>query len=159
MQIIIRQWTVKPAWISHGLKRIPCWEGQARFIPSVFCMLSFHAFIKRKRKKDTASDGKLCQSSDKKVTCLTRAQIKILGISDKERINVHFSQFSQKHFFTLQKFFYIFFFLFSFLQFWRNVNTFDSSSVSFIPNCSLQPTSSCFASLKVISDRDLQTIL
>ena len=29
------------------------------------------------------------QSSDKKVTCLTRMQIKVLGISEKQRINSH----------------------------------------------------------------------
>ena len=58
------------------------------------------------------------QSSDKKVTCLTRTQIKVLGISEKQRINLDiFVNFLKKksvflHFKTL-------FFLFtSFWSFW-----------------------------------------
>ena len=35
------------------------------------------------------------QFSDKKTTCLTRAQIKILGISEKHNYIGHFCQFSQ----------------------------------------------------------------
>ena len=76
LQIIMRQCAVKPAWIGHALKRIPCWQGQTCFIPSFYYMLSFHAFLKHK-----------------KATCLTRTQLKILGISNKEGINVHFCQF------------------------------------------------------------------
>ena len=51
------------------------------------------------------SEGQLFQSSDKKATCLTRTQKKNLGISDKERINAHFCQFSQKEtfFYTLKQ--------------------------------------------------------
>ena len=43
LQIIMRQCTVKPAWIGHALKRRPCWEGQTRLIPSVYYLLPFHA--------------------------------------------------------------------------------------------------------------------
>ena len=49
----MRQCTVKPAWIGHALKRRPYWEGQTRLIPSVFYMLSFHAFLNRKTVKRT----------------------------------------------------------------------------------------------------------
>ena len=47
LQIFMRQ-RVKPAWIGHTLKRRPEWERQTRLIPSVFYMLSFYAFLKRK---------------------------------------------------------------------------------------------------------------
>ena len=43
LQIIMRQCTVKPAWIGHALKWRPCWEGQIRLIPSVYYLLPFHA--------------------------------------------------------------------------------------------------------------------
>ena len=69
-----------------------------------------------------------------------------LGISDKERINVHFCQFWFCHFW----------FYFAVL---KECNIFDLNSGSFIPSCSLQSTNSFIAPLKEISDRDLQAIL
>ena len=40
----------------------------------------------------------------------------------------------------------------------KDCNIFESNSASFVPSCSLEPTNSCFAPLKAISDRDLETI-
>ena len=41
-----------------------------------------------------------------------------------------------------------------FLQFWRSTILL-SRTMSFFTSCALQPTNSCFVSLKVISDKDL----
>ena len=46
-------------------------------------MLPSHAFPKRNLQTDN-----FFQFSDKKTTCLTRAQIKILGISEKQIITL-----------------------------------------------------------------------
>ena len=57
-------------------------------------------------------------SSDKKVTCLTRTEIKVLGISEKQRINLDiFVNFLKKKRFFLH--FKIVFFFISFCSFWR----------------------------------------
>ena len=57
-------------------------------------------------------------SSDKKVTCLPRTQIKVLGISEKQRINLDiFVNFLKKKRFFLH--FKIVFFFISFCSFWR----------------------------------------
>ena len=87
-------------------------------------------------KEDTASDGYF-QSSGKNVPCLTQTQIKILEFPRNRELNSTFlSIFSkEKHFFTKQQFFFDFT-----LQFMKQCNTFDSNSLSFIPNYSLQPT-------------------
>ena len=59
------------------------------------------------------------QSSDKKVTCLTWTQIKVLGISKKQRINsdifVNVLKKKTSIFYTLKQYF----FLISFCGFWR----------------------------------------
>ena len=83
------------------------------------------------------------QSSDKKFTCLTPTRIK-LDIFVKFLKEEHFL-----HFKTI-----IFFDFILFIK----CDAFESNSVSFFLSCSLQPTKSCFVSLKAISDRDLQTI-
>ena len=93
-------------------------------------------------KEDIASDGQLFQSSDKKVTCLTPTRIK-LDIFVKFLRQKHFLHFSNNNF--------------DFILFIKR-DTFESNSVSFFLSCSLQPTKSCFVSLKAISDRDLQTM-
>ena len=71
----MRQYTVKPAWIVHALKQRPNREGQTRFIPSVFYMLSFHAFLKQKCVKRTLlQTDNIFSSQIKKAPCLTRTQ-------------------------------------------------------------------------------------
>ena len=97
------------------------------------------------------------QSSDKKSTSPILTQIKILGIYEKQRIKLDiFVNFVKKkqfsRFQTNNDFFFVSFFEFEGLQY------FESNSSSFIPSCSLEPTNSCFALLKVILDRNLQTI-
>ena len=84
--------------------------------------------------------------------------MKNLGISEKRRIKLDiFVNFLQtEHFFKLSKNNSFFGFHFAVL---KECDTFESNSASFFPSCSLWPTNSCFASLKVISDGDLQTIL
>ena len=71
----MRQYTVKPVWIVHALKQRPNREGQTRFIPSVFYMLSFHAFLKQKCVKRTLlQTDNIFSSQIKKAPCLTRIQ-------------------------------------------------------------------------------------
>ena len=109
-------------------------------------------------KEDTASDGWHFQSSDKKAPCLTRTQIKILGISEKQRIKLDiFVNFGKKkHFLYFETtFFYYYYFYFN-LQFWRSATLLTRTFVSFIPSCSLQPTNNCFCATE--SDIDLETI-
>ena len=94
------------------------------------------------------------QSSDKKPTCLTRTQRKILGIPRNRELNWTFlSIFSKRNIFLHFK---TTFFLFQFAVL-NECNSFDSNSLSFIPSCSLQPTNNCFCATE--SDIDLQTIL
>ena len=79
----------------------------------------------------------------------------MLGISENKRIKLHFCQFSPKNpIFLHFKTTFFFYFQFAIL---KECNTFDSSSVSFIPSCSLQPGNNCFCYTE--SDIDLQTIL
>ena len=150
----MRQCTVKPAWIGHALKRRAYWEGQTRLIPSLFYMLSFHAFLKRKTVKRTLlQTDNIFSPQLKKTPCLTRTQ-KFQEFPRNRELNWTFlSIFSKrKIFFTLQS--SIFLFQFEVL---KECNSFDSNSLSFIPSCSLQPTNNCFCATE--SDIDLQTIL
>ena len=79
-----------------------------------------------------------------------RKHMTILGISGKQRIKLDvFVNFLKKkplflHFKTTT------FFLFHFTVL-KECNTFESNSESFSPSWSLQPTNSCFTSLKAIS--------
>ena len=67
------------------------------------------------------------QSSDKKVTCLTRTQIKVLGISEKQRINLDiFVNFLKKKRFFLH--FKIVFFFYFILQFLKKSDTSEYNS-------------------------------
>ena len=69
-------------------------------------------------KKTLLQTDNFLQSSYKKVTCLTRTQIKVLGISEKQRINLDiFVNFLKKKRFFLH--FKIVFFFISFCSFWR----------------------------------------
>ena len=149
----MRQCRVKPAWIGYALKRRAYWEGQTRLIPSLFYMLSFHAFLKRKTVKRTLPQtDNIFSPQLKKTSCLTRTQIS--GISEKQRIklNIFVNFLKKKHFFTVQSNIF-------FISIWsfEECNSFDSNSPSFIPSCSLQPTNNCFRATE--SDIDLQTIL
>ena len=150
MQIIMRQCTVKPAWISGALKRRPYWEGQTRLNPSV----SFHAFLKRKTVKRTLLQTDNIFSPQIKKHPALRGHKNFRNSGEKDNYIGHFCQFSQK-----ETFFYTskqHFFLFQFAVL-KECNTFDSNSLSFIPSCSLQPTNNCFCATE--SDIDLQTIL
>ena len=150
----MRQCTVKPAWIGHALKRRPYWEGQTRLIPSLFYMLSFHAFLKRKTVKRTLPQmDNIFSPQLKKTSCLTRTQIS--GISEKQRIklDIFVNFLKKKHFFTLQNNIFLKF-QFTVL---KECNSFESNSLSFIPSCSLQPNNNWFCATE--SDIDLQTIL
>ena len=141
----MRQCTVKPAWIGHALKRRPYWEGQTRLIPSVFYMLSFHAFLKWKTVKRT-----LLQT-DSIFSPHIKKQPALRGHKNFRNLNF----LKKKHFFTLQNNFF-FFFKFQFAVL-KECNNFDWNSLSFIPSCSLQLTNNCFCTTE--SDIDLQTIL
>ena len=152
----MRQCTVKPAWIGHTLKRRPCWIGQTRLIPSVFYTVSFQAFLKWKTAKRILlqTDNIFSLQIKKHTAFLTRTQIKVLGISEEQKIQLDiFGNFLKKkhflHFKTTKMFFW---FQFAVL---KECNTFDLNSVPFVP--SLQPTGNRFCANE--SDIDLQAIL
>ena len=124
-------------------------------VPSVFYMLSFHAFLKRKTVKRTLLQTDNIFSPQLKSPCLTRTQ-KFQEFPRNRELNWTFlSIFSKRniflHFKTTEMFF-----LFQF-EVLKECNTFDSNSVSFILRCSLQPANNCFCATE--SDIDLQTIL
>ena len=107
-------------------------------------------------KWDLPQTDNFFQSSHKKSACLTRTQLKILGISKKQRIKLDiFSIFSKRNIVLHFKTAIFVCFHFAVLN---ECDTFESNSESFFPSFSLHPTNSCFASLKAISDRCLQTI-
>ena len=103
-----------------------------------------HASISRISKEETLKRT-FFQSSDKKATSLTRTKIKILGISEKQRIKLHIFV----SFYTLkQQWFLISFCSFERVRhFWVKLCTFFS-----------QTTNIYFSSLTAIAGRDLQTI-
>ena len=78
LQKFMRQ-CVKPAKIGHALKRRPCWEGQTRLIPSVFCMLPFLYIFKLKTVRGHCFRWTTFFSSQIKKS--PNATFKILGIS------------------------------------------------------------------------------
>ena len=129
-------------------------EGERRFIPSVFYMLSFHAFLKRKTvKRALLHMDNIFSPQLKKTPWLTRTQ-KFQEFLRKRELNWTFlSIFSKRNIFLHFK---AAFFLFQF-EVLKECNSFDSNSLSFIPSCSLQPTNNCFCATE--SDIDLQTIL
>ena len=104
-------------------------------------------------KGDIASDRYYFQSS---APCLTRTQIKILGISEKQgiKLDIFVNFLKKKQFFLHFKATIFFWFQFAIL---KKCNTFDSNSRSFFPICSLQATSNCFCATE--SDIDLQNTL
>ena len=150
----MRQCTAKPAWIGHALKRRPYWEGQTRLIPSLFYMLSFHAFLKRKTVKRTLLQTDNIFSPQIKKHPALRGHKNFRNSRETENYIGHFCQFSQK-----ETFFYTskqHFFLFQFAVL-KECNTFDSNSLSFILSCSLQPTNNSFYANE--SGIDLEIIL
>ena len=144
------QCTIKPAWIGHALKRRPCWKGQTRLIPSVFYMLSFHAFLKWKTVKRTLLEtDNIFSPQIKKGPCLKRTQIKILGISEKQRIklDIFVNFLKKKHFFTLQN---NIFFYFN-LQFWRSATLLTRTRYLLFQVALCNQPTIVFAPLKAIS--------
>ena len=78
-------------------------------------------------KKTLLQTDNFLQSSYKKVTCLTRTQIKVLGISEKQRINLDiFVNFLKKKRFFLH--FKIVFFFYFILQFLKKSDTSEYNS-------------------------------
>ena len=152
----MRQCTVKPAWISHALKRRPYWEEQTRLIPSVFYMLSFHPFLKQKNVKRTLLQTDNISSPLIKKQPAWRGHKDFRNSRETENYLGHFCQISQKEAFFLhfKRTFFFFWFQFAVL---KECNTFHSNSLSFTISCSLQPTNNCFCATE--SDIDLQTIL
>ena len=120
------------------------------FDPACFLYASLSCISKAKTVKRTLLEtDNVLQSSNKKATCLTRTQIIILGIFEKQRtkLDIFVNFLKKKHNFL---------FHFTFL---KKSDVLESSSVSFFPRCPLLPTNNCLASLNAISDRDLETIL
>ena len=116
---MIRQCTVKPVWISHALKRRPCSDGQARLMLSVFYMLSFHAFIKRKTVKRTLiQTDNIFIPQIKKHPALRGHKWKFRNF-DKHRIKLDISDnfIKKKHFLHFKQ--HKIFLDFS-LQFWKS---------------------------------------
>ena len=89
-----------------------------RFDPVCFLYASLSCISRAETvKKTLLQRDNFFQSSDKKVTWLTRTVIKVLGISEKQRIYLDiFVNFLRKKrfFFNLKQFFFI-----SFCSFWR----------------------------------------
>ena len=93
------------------------------FDPVCFLYASLSRISKAETVKRTLlQTDNFFQSSDIKFTCLTRTQIKVLGISEKQRINLDtFVNFLKKKrlFFLYFKIVIFFVFLISFCSFWR----------------------------------------
>ena len=133
MQIIMRQCTVKPAWIGHALKRKPYWEGQTRLISSVFYMLSFHAFLKQKTVKRTLLQTDNIFSPQIKKHPALRGHKNFRNSRETENYIGHFCQFSQKETFFLhfKTFFFISICNFEGVQhFWLELDIFYSKLLS-----------------------------
>ena len=123
-------------------------------IPSVFYMLSFHAFLKQKTVKRTLLQTDNIFSPQIKKHHALRGHKNFRNSREKENHIRHFCRFSQKETFFLH--FRTTFFLFQFTVL-KECNTFDSNLVSFILSCYLQPTNNSFCATE--SGIDLQTIL
>ena len=94
---------MKLAWIGHALKRRLYWEGQTRLIPSVFYMLSFHAFLKQKTVKRTLLQTDNIFSPQIKKHPVLSGHKNFRNSRETENYIGHFCQFSLKEtFFTLQ---------------------------------------------------------
>ena len=111
-------------------------------------MLSFHAFLKRKTVKTTLLQTDNFQS-DKKAPCPTWTNIKVLGISKKQRIKlVIFVNFlKKKHFFcNLEQPFSI-----SSYSFWRSAILLTRTHYLFFEVALCNQSTIVFAPLKAIS--------
>ena len=92
------------------------------FDPVCFLYASLsHIFKMETVKRTLLQRDKFFQSSDKKVTCLTWTQIKVLGISEKQRINldIFVNVLKKTLFFLFFLYFKTVFFLILFCSFWR----------------------------------------
>ena len=100
-------------------KAEPLLRRTGTFDPVCFLYASLSHISKAETVKRTLlQTDNFFQSSDIKFTCLTRTQIKVLGISEKQRINLDiFVNFLKKKrfFYTLKQYFC----LISFFSFWR----------------------------------------
>ena len=107
---------MKPTWIGHALKRRPCWKGQTSLVPSVFYMLPFHAYLKRKpfRRINFFSPQK------KIPPALRGHKLKILAISKKQgmKLEIFINFLKKRHFLHFKTMIIFFGFI---LQFWRSV--------------------------------------
>ena len=112
----------------------------------------------KNRKEDNSSNGRLLFSPQIKKPPALRGNIwKFYEFPRNRWLNRTFlSIFSKRsfYFYTLkqQHFFCLI------LQFWRSAALLSGTPESFSPSYSLQATNSCFASLKAISGRNLQTM-
>ena len=131
----MRQRTVKPAWIGHALKRWLYWERQTHLIPSLFYMLSFHAFLKRKTVQRTLlQTDNIFSPQLKKTPCLTRTK-KFQEFPRNRELNWTFlSIYSQKKTFfytSKQHFFFISIWSFEGVRlFWLELAIFYSKLLS-----------------------------
>ena len=99
-----------------GSKAVTLLRRTNTFDPVCFLYPSLSRIFKAETVKRTLlQTDNFFQSSDKKVTYLTRTQIKVLGISEKQRINLYIFV----NFYTLKQLLLLFFFLISFCSFWR----------------------------------------
>ena len=135
----MRQCTVKPAWIGHALKRRPYWEGQTRLIPSLFYMLSFHAFLKRKTVKRTLLQTDNIFSPQIKKHPALRGQRIILDIFVNFLEKKHFFYTSKQHFFDFN------------LQFWRSATLLTRTRYLLFQVAVCNQPTVVFAPLKAIS--------
>ena len=125
---------------------------------SVLYILLFYAPLKQlNRKEDTASEENFFQFSGKKSRLSHADRNKSFTNSEKRRIklNIFVNFLKDKHFFYILR--QQQFFLISFCSF-EGVRYFLVELLSFFPSYPMEPTNSCFASLKAIWDSDLQTI-
>ena len=140
---------MKSAWIGHALKRRPYWEGQARLIPSMFHMISFHAFLKQKTVKRTLlQTDNIFSPHIKKYPA--DADAKISGISEKKRIKFDILNcLSKRNIFLHFKI--TFFFLNFNLQLWRSATLFTQTLCLLFQVALSNQRTIVFAPLKAIS--------
>ena len=109
-------------------KAEPLLRRTGTFDPVCFLYVSLSYISKAEIVKRTLlQTDNFFQSSDKKVTCLTRTKTKVLGISEKQRINLDiFVNFLKKKRFFLH--FKIVFFFYFILQFLKKSDTSEYNS-------------------------------
>ena len=105
-------------WINRSCSKVETLLKRTdTFDPVCFLYASLSRISKAESVKRTLLQAdNIFQSSDKRVTCLTRTQIIVLRISEKQRINLDilFNILKKKRFFYTLKQFYLFIYLFLF---------------------------------------------